>query len=185
MEPIGRFFELDFDSWEKSVVTNALSQLRFLHAFYPLRAPSSLNHVVFFTGAGTNGVAPAYSAYCSSKILLFKMCELLDNETPDLNVFIIGPGWVRTKIHEQTLKSAEKAESNLVRTVNFLNSERGETPYQDIYDCISWGVSQGRAVCGGRNLSVVNDRWRNDGEVLSEQLRRDINKYKLRRAGNE
>ncbi len=31
MEPIGPFFDLDFDDWEKSVTVNSVAQLRALH----------------------------------------------------------------------------------------------------------------------------------------------------------
>jgi hypothetical protein len=110
------------------------------------------------------------------------MCELLDDECPDLNAFIIGPGYVRTKIHDETLRAAEAAGPGYEKTVRFLTSEG--TPMTDIHECIEWCVSQGRDVVGGRNISVVHDPWRGGGADLAAALRADPHRYKLRRAGN-
>jgi len=185
LEPIGKFFDCDFDSWERSIVVNAISQLRFLHAIYSLRHKGKVCHVVFFAGGGTNKPFNNYSAYCSSKIMLIKMCELLDDENRDLNVFIIGPGWVRTKIHAQTLNSRSSAGNNYERTLDFLRSKKPGTAYQDIYDCINWCIDEGALVSGGRNFSLVHDPWRKGGAVLACQLRHHREKFKLRRLENK
>ncbi len=185
MEPIGKFFASDFDRWEQSVVVNATAQLRFLHGIYPLRRKGKFCHVAFFAGGGTNNPFTNYSAYCAAKIMLIKMCELLDDENKNLNVFIIGPGWVRTKIHAQTINGRLGAGLNYVRTSKFLKSSNPGTDYQDIYDCIHWCISKGNSVAGGRNFSVVHDSWRDEGAVLARQLRNDLDKFKLRRFKNK
>jgi len=184
MEPIGKFFKVDFDEWENSVIVNSTAQLRFLHELYPCRRKNSLDHVVFFAGGGTNNPFTNYSAYCVSKIMLIKMCELLDDENKDLNTFIIGPGWVRTKIHTETLQSRLAAGSSYGKTKQFLKSSAPGTDYQDIFDCINWCINQGRRVAGGRNFSVVYDAWQNKGKSLAGQLRADPDKFKLRRFKN-
>ena len=185
LEPIGNFFTCDFDAWEQSVIANSTAQLRVLHALYPYRRQNQVSHVVFFAGGGTNSPFTNYSAYCVSKILLIKMCELLDDENKDLNVFIVGPGWVRTKIHDQTLDNPREAGNSYERTLEFLESEGSGTSYEDIYDCINWCIARGRDVAGGRNFSVVYDSWRQNGEQLTEHLCGDSNKFKLRRFRNE
>jgi NAD(P)-dependent dehydrogenase (short-subunit alcohol dehydrogenase family) len=184
MEPIGGFFEGDFDTWEQSVLLNSTAQLRVLHALYPYRRPGQISHVAYFAGGGTNNPFTNYSAYCVSKIMLIKMCELLDDETKDLNVFIVGTGWVRTKMHTQTLNNQGTAGNNYQRTVEFIRSDNPGTSFDDIYNCINWCVTQGRAITGGRNFSVVHDPWRQGGENLARLLRDDVNKFKLRRFKN-
>jgi len=184
MEPIGKFFKCDFDTWEQSIRVNSTAQLRLLHEIYPLRRKGSTCHVVFFAGGGTNNPFTNYSAYCAAKIMLIKICELLDDENKDLNVFIIGPGWVRTKIHNQTLNSRSAAGRNYERTLEFIRSKNNGTDYKDIYDCINWCIAQGRAVSGGRNFSVAHDIWHNGGKALARQLRATHDKFKLRRFKN-
>lgn len=171
LEPIGPFFSQDFNAWEKSVVTNSLAQLRVLHELRPYWRQGQLCHAAFFAGGGTNNSLPNYSSYASSKVFLIKMCELLDSENPDLNVFIVGPGFLQTKIHRS-------------HKLDFLNLKKGNASFKDIYDCINWCIAQGKEVAGGRNFSVVHDNWRNGGKLLKEQLLKDQNKFRLRRFRN-
>ena len=184
LDPIGLFFSLDFDEWERSVIVNSTAQLRVLHGLYPHRRRDRPCHVAFFAGGGTNKPFTNYSAYCVSKILLNKMCELLDDETEDLNVFIIGPGFLPTKIHEPTLADPDGAGDNYDKTVQFFGTNGGQASYQDIFECVNWCVAQGRPVMGGRNLAAVHDPWRSDSERLAERLRNDPDAFKLRRHGN-
>ena len=184
LEPIGRFFSLDFESWENSVRVNSLAQLRALHAFHPHRRAQCINHAIFFAGGGTNSPFRNYSAYCLGKIMLIKICELLDDEDAALNAVVLGTGWVNTKIHRQTLRHAEAAEENYERTTDFLRTPGMGTSFEDIFACIEWCVCSGRELVGGRNFSIVHDAWRDGGQALLAQLRQDASKFRLRRHGN-
>ena len=175
---------MDFDQWESAVQVNSTAQLRALHVAYPYRRTGMEVPVVFFAGGGTNSPFTSYSAYCIGKIALIKMCELLDDEAPDLNAFIVGTGWVRTKIHAQTLDAGMEAGANLTPTQRFLAEGQTGTSFADIAAMIDWGCAQGRSVTGGRNFSVVHDTWRSGGDALSAALLADPHHYKLRRHGN-
>jgi NAD(P)-dependent dehydrogenase (short-subunit alcohol dehydrogenase family) len=183
LEPVGLFFENEFESWASAFEVNSTAQLRALHAAYPFRRTGGC-HAVFFAGGGTNNPFRAYSAYCLGKIALIKMCELLDDEAPDLNAFIVGTGWVRTKIHEQTLQAGARAGANFEATGRFLENTSAGTSLDDIAAMIDWGIARGRSVAGGRNFSVVHDGWRDGGQALAQRLRDDPHAYKLRRHGN-
>jgi NAD(P)-dependent dehydrogenase (short-subunit alcohol dehydrogenase family) len=182
-EPIGPFFAEDPDSWDQGVAVNALGPLRFLRGVYPLRNQLMAPAVAMFSGAGTNGTAPSYSCYCASKILLIKMCELLDSESQDTSFFIVGPGIVRTKIHDQTLAAGARSGNNLQKVGDFLNSPSKGTSHEDIHACLKWCLAAGKSVVGGRNIALVHDHWR-VGDSLGAALRQDPNLYKLRRNGN-
>ena len=183
-EPIGPFFETDSNTWESGFSVNSLAPLRFLRGVHALRNTGAPASVAMFAGAGTNAAAPAYSAYCASKILLIKMCELLDAECRDTSFFIVGPGIVRTKIHDQTLAAGEKGGANLQKVESFLKSDDPGTSHEDIFACLKWCLEAGKATVGGRNISLVNDEWRNGGIPLALALNNDTNLYKLRRHGN-
>lgn len=172
LEPIGPFFSSDFNTWEHAVTVNSLAQLRVLRELWPYRMEGQICHAAFFAGGGTNNPLPNYSAYASSKVFLIKMCELLDSENSDLNVFIVGPGFLPTKIHRS-------------QNLDFLSLRKSNTSFRDIYDCINWCVASGKEVISGRNFSVVHDEWRDGGRQLREQLVKDENKFKLRRFRNK
>jgi NAD(P)-dependent dehydrogenase (short-subunit alcohol dehydrogenase family) len=179
-EPIGKFFEIDFDAWERSIVVNFTAQLRVLHALWPLRRPERIVDVMLLAGGGTNGTFPNYSAYCVTKIALIKMCELIHDEASDANAFIIGPGFTRTRIHEETLRAGPIAAGRSYDKVRAYLEEQG-TSFDDIYEHMRWCMLRGRQVAGGRNFSTVHDRWRDGGEELANQLYDDPDAFRLRR----
>lgn len=183
-KPVVKFFDCDFDEWSKSIHSNAIEPLRIIHEIYPLRNKNKISNVVLFAGAGSNNVVPSLSAYTTSKIMLIKMSEIMNFETEDLNVFIIGPGLTRTKMHYETLEAGrEKAGANYDKTEEFMKSGEQGTAMKDIFECIYWLEEKGRDVAGGRNFSVVWDKWGN--EKLADVLKSNPDMYKLRRSGNE
>jgi NAD(P)-dependent dehydrogenase (short-subunit alcohol dehydrogenase family) len=184
-EPIGRFFECDFDEWAAAVDANAVGVLRSLHAVADLRAAAKECACVLFSGAGTNNAAVNYSAYSASKVFLIKMSELLAAENEDLNVVIIGPGIVRTKMHQQTLNAGRRSGANYDKVVRFLDSPDRGVSHEEIFACVNWCVQAGRAATGGRNVSLAHDAWRDGGVPLTRALKSDPEMYTLRRHKND
>lgn len=182
--PAKPFFECDIDEWIDSVHVNGLEQLRALHVLYLSRNKRTTCDVIYFAGGGADRTVKNITAYAISKIVLMKMCEYLDSENKDLNVFIVGPGWTRTKIHEQVLRSKSVAQERVEETKRFIES-KGGTRLEEIFECIEWLREEGKALAGGRNFSVVYDPWRTKTrDELKEALMSDEGMYKLRRHGN-
>ncbi|MCH9614507.1 MAG: hypothetical protein SP1CHLAM54_15320 [Chlamydiia bacterium] len=182
LEPIGNFDKVDFDAWEESMQVNLLAQLRIVHGLLPKRSQTKPT-VLFFAGGGTNNAVLRYSSYTLSKIALIKMCELLDAEIPDTRFVIVGPGVVKTKIHEPTLRLGEKAAGqNYQRTVDRLKNNEC-TPMEDVVECCHYLTTTSCTAVSGRNFSTAGDNW--GDETLEKQLQADHDMYKLRRAKND
>lgn len=179
MRPIGRFFDVEFETWEASVAINAIHQLRVLHSVWPLRQTGMIVDVMFMAGGGTNNPMTNYSAYCMSKIALIKICELLDDEEPHVSPFIIGPGYVQTRIHRETLDAGARAGAALQKTLDFM-AQPG-TQMDEIYEHLKWCMAAGKGVAGGRNFSTVHDPWRDGGDDLTRALQGDSDALRLRR----
>ncbi len=180
--PLQAFFEADFDEWLNGVHINAIAHLRYLHALFSLRDTSFISNVIFFTGPGTNNAPKNFSSAVIAKIMLLKMCELLQAENPDLNLFIVGPGWTKTKTHKEILASPHISDEKYKETMDFLINREG-TSMDDIYLCIRWLEEQGPEIVGGRNFSVVHDCW---GSIdLRNELLNNPDMYKLRRCAND
>lgn len=183
--PAQPFFECGVDDWIDSIHVNALEPLRVLHAVYSLRNKNVNSDVVFFAGGGANNAVVDITAYAISKIILTKMTEYLDAENPDLNVFIVGPGWTKTKIHEQVLQAKRVGPKKFQETKDFIVNKKQGTSLEEIFECIEWLRREGRSLSGGRNFSVVYDPWRMKTRAqLIKALRADSGMYKLRRHGN-
>jgi NADP-dependent 3-hydroxy acid dehydrogenase YdfG len=156
--------------------------MQILHQLLPLRNEKSTPSVILFAGGGTNSATPKFSAYTVSKIAQIKMCELLDAEIDNCKFSIIGPGWVNTKIHEETLDAKDNAEFAYKQTLKQFESEDW-TPMQRIAECCEWIMRTPKNIVSGRNFSIVHDAW---GEAsLEKNLKNDPDLYKLRRHGNE
>jgi len=182
-EPVGPFVDSDFDQWAGSVEVNFTSQMRLTHRLLPSRRTQTSDQacVIYFAGGGTNCATSNYSAYTASRLALIKMCELLDAEIPDVRFAILGPGWVDTKIHDETLRAGARAGANLVRTRQKI--EHGDfTPMETVLDCCDWLLASPREEIGGRNFSVAHDAW--GSPELRAALLADPDMYKLRRSGN-
>ena len=183
LKPIGNFQDIDFDEWEKSIQINFLKQLKILHLLLPHRNKIQSPTVLFFAGGGTNNAVLNYSSYTVSKIALIKMCELLDAEIPDVRFSILGPGWVKTKIHNETLEAGEKnADQNYFKTLEKIQNDKS-VDINKVIECCSWIVTTKSKAINGRNLSVEFDKW---GSVeLEKELEKDNHMYKLRRYKND
>jgi hypothetical protein len=68
-------------------------------------------------------------------------------------------------------------------TTKKLISENGMNSIERVIQCCDWIIGQPKNVVGGRNFSVVNDKW--GSEDLTELLSKNQDLYKLRRLGND
>lgn len=179
--PIGLFVDVNFDEWIKSIDSNLMGMLRFLHLALNQTPYVKERAVIMFAGGATNTATERYSAYTTAKIASIKLCELLDFESQNTKFTILGPGWVKTKIHDATLEAPISSGNNYSRTINMLESEQ-LNPVDRVVRCCNWAISQPKSVVGGRNFSVVHDAW--PSKQLEKALQTDPNLYKLRRDGN-
>lgn len=179
MQPIGRLLDINMDAWEEAVALNFTKQVRIIQHLLPYRKYHAA--VITFAGGGTNSATSNYSAYTISKIALIKMMELLYEEYRDTKFVCIGPGWVDTKIHQETLQANALAGEAYQKTLDRYAS-KNFTNMETIIKCIKWIEDEKIEVVSGRNFSVANDLW--DTKELEQELSNNADMYKLRREGN-
>ncbi len=180
LEPIVKFESCDIQEWSESFEINFTNQIILLHGLIKARSKEK-GRVIFFAGGGTNSATPSFSAYTTAKIALIKIIELLDDESENMTYTILGPGWVKTKIHEQSMDPKNKALDCYKETKRRME----ENDFGDmgrVVESIMWILSEEKSVVGGRNFSTVHDKW--GTEELREMLLKDENAYKLRRYAN-
>ncbi len=181
-EPIGPFNKTNFNDWRESININFIAQVNFLHSMLKYRnKKKKYPRVIFFAGGGTNNATLNYSAYTISKIASIKLVELLDAEIKDTIFTILGPGWVKTKIHDATIKAKNMAGKNYNKTLKMLNSNKCYS-MEDLMMCIRWLLKAPKSIIGGRNFSAVHDPWQ---YKKISKIKSNNNIFKLRRYGNE
>lgn len=161
LAPIGQWTERGI---KRGVTMNLMHPLRLLEKLMPRHAENA--SACFLAGPNPNTVIVGYTAYATGKLGLLKAIEYIDAES-EVKVFSLGPGYVKTKIHEPSI------------AVGVDLSGRGEgTSAEQIYACLKWCITQPKAVIGGRNV-CVSDPW---GDQLRARLEQNPDLYKLRRA---
>ena len=177
--PGGKMDQVDLSKWVDSVAINSTYQIAALINAMQYRNKEDTPTVIFFAGGGTNSATAAYSAYTIGKISLIKTIELLDYEFNDTKFAIIGPGWVKTKIHNETIKAKAMAGENFVKTLEMLKSPSNFNPMEKVIQDTLNLISLPKDLVGGRNFSSVHD------DMSVENLKKlniiDKDFYKLRR----
>lgn len=177
--PVGLFKDNSFSKWRESVNLNFISQAHVIHNLLPYSKKKST--VINWAGGGVNNSVDRYSAYTVSKIALIKLTELLDSEIKNTKFVILGPGWVKTKIHKETLKSKKNAGRNYSKTKMMLNSNKCND-MENVINCVNRVIKENKKSIGGRNISVVFDSW--NTKSLYKKLSKNKDSYKLRRFNN-
>ena len=182
-EPIGKFSSINVEEWVEGIAENSTYQIAALLNALKFRAKEIESNVIFYAGGGTNSATPFYSAQTLGKISLIKATELLDEEIKDVKFTILGPGWVKTKIHNSTIKAKLKAGINYEKTIHMLNSPKKLNSIEKVVDDTLKLINLPRDLVSGRNFSSVHD------DISKKNLERlknlDINFYKLRRNLND
>ena len=153
VKPKGVFWDIDQEEFDQTIKSNALTPLRQIRQIYPYRKPGA--SICVFAGSNPNKPRPDYIAYVLSKILLIKAMEELQASSNDCQFFALGPGYVETKIHQDTGETSEG---------------RVSTTHDRIYELLTACIKEPQI--GGRNIHVRDD--------FSNPLGPDT--YKLRRS---
>ena len=166
MEPIGQFEKISINEWIESFQINFTHQVYLLH-----RLLSSSNRkdskVLLFAGGGVNSAPLNYSCYTTSKISMIKLIELLDQEIKDISFSILGPGWVKTKIHNQSIQE-KFADLNSYKETKRRILENDFVDMNKVIDSIMWILYAEKKLVGGRNFSTAHDPW--GSEELNDML---------------
>lgn len=179
MAPISSFRNADFNEWYQAFDVNFLAQAEILQSLLPFAKANS--QVIHFAGAGTNSAAENYSCYSVSKIAGIKLFEILAAEEPTIKFTSIGPGWVKTKIHEETFAAGPNAGVALQATEQRFRDEAFFS-MEKVIEAVDWIIEADSSVVSGRNFSAVNDPLTSSG--LARLLLDDPDMFKLRRLGD-
>jgi NAD(P)-dependent dehydrogenase (short-subunit alcohol dehydrogenase family) len=180
MMPIGKFFELQFEDVKNAIFLNLVGPMQILHKLWSKRNLKSRCNVFFFSGSGTNGAFDNYLTYTLSKVAGIKLVELLSSEYQDTGFFSIGPGFVKTNIHQETIIAGVNAGNNLSKVKTLLETDG--TSIHKIYNVINWCINNSK-LASGRNFSVRDDFEPFPGQdaTLLKILASDHESFKLRR----
>ncbi len=160
--PIGSYAPSEFLA---TVEVNLHGTLRAIHHCLPaLRAGRGA--IVTFGGGGATAPLPRYDAYAASKAAIVRLTENLARDLLEdgIRVNCVAPGFVATRMHEQTLAAGvENVGSDYYeRTTRELES--GGATAEDAAQLVRFLLGPERDVLfAGKLISARWDDWRDPG----------------------
>ena len=181
--PIGLLGDISMVDFEEAMAINFLGTVRMTRACLPLLLASGRGKIVNMSGGGAATPVPRYSAYACSKVALVRFTENLSLEYPQLDINSVAPGFVLTRLHEQTRAAGpEKAGAGFFANTEKQYESGGVAPSVSA-ELICFLLGAASDGLTGRFLSAPWDPWRDP--AFLEQLRADPHLGTLRRIDNK
>jgi len=106
---LGPVAEVDAEKWWGDVTVNQLGTFLCCQAVLPTMVAQQSGCLIALSGGGAGNPLPYGSGYASSKCALFRFTECLAHEVREHNirVFLMSPGFVRSRLTEYHVYSEE------------------------------------------------------------------------------
>ena len=172
--PIGPLNAISMDEFTEAIRINFLGTVFMCHYFSGLMAARN-GKIVNFSGGGASTPFPNYSAYASSKIALVRLTENLAEEFKPLGISVnaVAPGFVITRLHQQTLKAGEKAGKAFLEGTQ-KQIEKGGVPPEKAADLTAFLLSDASSGITGKFISAPWDPWDKPEFVEKLKNRKDF-----------
>ncbi|MBI3985809.1 MAG: SDR family oxidoreductase [Lentisphaerae bacterium] len=183
--PIGKTHEVNMTDFARTHAINFLGTVFMCQAFIPLLAGKPRKKIVIFAGGGAATPFPFYSAYATSKVALVRLTENLAREldVESFDVNCVAPGFVITRLHEETMKAGPEAASPQFYEATKKQMAGGGVPPERAADLTAFLLSAASDGITGKFISAQYDPWETD--EFQDQLRQDKNLATLRRIDNK
>jgi NAD(P)-dependent dehydrogenase (short-subunit alcohol dehydrogenase family) len=158
--PIGNVLQCEPTEWLDTVRVNLFGT--FLMAREAARAMrcSGGGRMVLLSGGGATSPFPNYSAYGCSKAGVVRLAETLAIELAPYRIAVnaLAPGFVATRMHEQTLAAGERAGADYLRRTSE-QLESGGVPVELSARAAVFLLSPRAEGVTGRLLAAPWDDW--------------------------
>jgi 3-oxoacyl-[acyl-carrier protein] reductase len=181
-EPIGPAMEIDPLAWRKNLAVNLDGTFFAIRAFYPLLKKSSArSKVVCFSGGGSTGPRPNFTAYGVAKTGVVRLVEMLATEwqSENLDINAIAPGAIFTKMTEEVLARGEKLSGAKEFESAAKMSRDNDAKLAKVLGLVETLLSAQSDGISGKLISAPWDPWQNLPALRDELMKSDI--YTLRR----
>jgi len=165
--PIGPITDVEPAAWWDALRINLFGTFLVARAAAKRMRPYGVGRMVLFAGGGASTPFPNYTAYASSKVAVVRFAETIAEElAPTIEVNAVGPGFVATRLHEQTLAAGDVAGVFLEKTKALLES--GGVSATVGAEAAAFLVSDAAKGINGRFVAAQYDDYRAWLEHLEE-----------------
>lgn len=179
--PIGKTTEVSLEEFRKALEINLLGTVYMCGLVAPLLRGAGRKKIVNFSGGGAAGPFPNFSAYATGKAALVRFTENLALELAgrEIDVNCIAPGFVKTRLHEDTLKAGPEAAGASFYESTASQLEKGGVPAEKAAALTVFLLSSESDGITGKFISAPWDPWQS--EEFRRALRSDKDFCTLRR----
>ena len=183
--PIGNLMNVDMEQFTKAININFLGTVYMCNLFAPLLKNETRKKIVNFSGGGAATPFPNYSAYATSKVAIVRLTENIAIELNEYNIDVncIAPGFVITRLHEETLMAGMEAAGKSFYEGTKKQIESGGVPPEKAADLTTFLLSKQSDNITGKFISAPWDSWQEDS--FAEKLKNDKDLATLRRIDNK
>jgi NAD(P)-dependent dehydrogenase (short-subunit alcohol dehydrogenase family) len=180
--PIGPAIDTDAEVWLDAVRVNLFgSYLVATEAARRMRAAGRGGRIVLFSGGGATAPFPNFTAYGSSKAAVVRFAETLARELESDGVAVncVAPGFVATRMQDQTLAAGSRAGDEYAASVRQKLEAGDAVPPELGAAAAVFLASPASAGITGRLLAAPWDAWRDWPARAAEVAGSDL--FTLRR----
>ncbi len=160
--PVGLVLENDPTEWLQAMQINLGGVFLMTRRVAPVMVGAGGGVIINLSGGGGTAPKPRYSSYAASKSGVIRLTENTAVELAEHGVRVnaIAPGFIATRIHDETLKAGERAGADLELVKNKL-AGGGDDP-RKAAELAVFLASSGAEGITGRLFSAIWDDWKSD-----------------------
>ncbi len=177
--PIGPITEIDPENWLEVIRINLFGTFLVVREACRRMQAAGGGRIAVFSGGGAASPFPNYSGYAASKAAVVRLVEntALEMAAAGIEINAIAPGFVITRLHDQTLAAGALAGDFLAKTRDVMRAG-GVAPTVGA-NAAAFLVSAAAAGISGKFVAAPYDDYRAWVDKVSELRSTDI--FTLRR----
>ncbi|MFK3981388.1 SDR family oxidoreductase [Micromonospora sp. NPDC050397] len=133
--PLSRVDALRVDDWNQMIDVNLRGTLHGIAAVLPLMRARGAGHIVNVASTSAHRVDPTAAVYCATKYAVRALSEGLRQESRDIRVTVISPGYTHSEL-------ADHGGDPEVRAAVRAASDQLAIPASTVADAIGYAVAQ-------------------------------------------
>ncbi len=183
--PIGKTTNIDLIKFKQAIEINFLGTVFMCSVFAPYLKSDTRKKIINYSGGGAASPFANFSAYATSKVAIVRFTENLSIELAEDNfdVNCIAPGFVITRLHQQTLEAGANAAGPSFYEGTKKQIESGGVPPEKAADLTAFLLSSKSDGITGKFLSAPWDPWKE--KEFQEMLKNNKDLASLRRIDNK
>ena len=183
--PLGPLETNDVAAWVDTVNVNLTGTFLCCRAAIPVMLRQEAGRIINLSGAGAANAWSNMSAYCSSKVAVVRLTEVLAQELDGKGITVnaLGPGSVHTSMWDKMTEEAAEAGATFIHETGLRVTSGGGASIDECAELAVWLASEESGALSGRLISAATDDFHGLPPRIDEIMASDA--YTLRRVGLE